>query len=86
MTTAQVEEDDKGILRKIILDQVAEKDCFYRNDSVVVWEANPNSDVLTMYLELFDPKNNNNIKAKRTFLKHKPGDKRNGTRKMSAPF
>ena len=86
VTTASVEQDDERLLSRLILEQIAEKDQFYRNDSIVIWEANPNGDVLTMNLELFDPQNNNSIKAKRKFLRHKPGDKRNGTRKMSAPF
>ena len=86
MTTASVEQDEDGLLSRLILEQIAEKDLQYHYDSIVIWEANPNGDVLTMNLELFDPRNNNSIKAKRKFLRHKPGDKRNGTRKMSAPF
>lgn len=82
VTTVTLEADEEGHFNRMILDQVAEKDQPSCNDSQVIWETN--GDFLTMSLEVYTPRTT--VKAMRKFLKFKPGDKRNGTRKMSAPF
>ena len=82
VTTVSLEENDEGQLTKMILDQIAEKDCSYCNDSQIIWEVN--GDFLTMSMEVYTPKGT--IKSLRKFMKHKPGQNKNGTRKMSAPF
>ena len=82
VTTVGMEPDDDGILHKMILDQVAEKDQRFCNDSTVVWEAH--GDFLTMTCQVAT--NLGIVKAVRKFLRHKPGEKRAGSRKMSAPF
>ena len=76
--------DEDGLFSKMFLEQIAEKDCKYCNDSSVTWEAS--GDFLTMKLEVFSPHDPNvSVKSMRKFIKHKPGDKKTG-RKMSAPF
>ena len=85
VTTVTLEPDEDGQCSKMFLEQIAEKDCKYCNDSSVTWEAN--GDFLTMSLEVFSPHDPTvSVKAVRKFMRHKPGDKRNGSRKMSAPF
>ena len=83
VTTVNLEPDDEGNCSKLILEQIAEKDQRYCNDSNVIWEAN--GDFLTMNLEVYTP--TSTVRAVRKFLRHKPGEKRDATsRKMSAPF
>ena len=82
VTTVGLEPDEDGILYKMVLDQVAEKDQRYCNDSTVVWEAH--GDFLTMTCEVKCVLGT--VRAVRKFLRHKPGEKRAGSRKMSAPF
>lgn len=82
VTTVELEPDEEGILHKMILDQVAEKDQRFCNDSTVIWEAH--GDFLTMTCQVAT--NLGIVKAVRKFLRHKPGEKRAGSRKMSAPF
>ena len=85
VTTVTLEPDEDGQFSKMFLEQIAEKDCKYCNDSSVTWEAN--GDFLTMSLEVFSPHDPTvSVKAVRKFMRFKPGDKRNGSRKMSAPF
>ena len=84
VTTVTLDPDEDGQFSKLVLEQIAEKDCKYCNDSSVTWEAN--GDFLTMSLEVFSPHDPNvSVKSMRKFIRHKPGDKKTG-RKMSAPF
>ena len=85
VTTVTLEPDEDGQFSKMILEQIAEKDCKYCNDSTVTWEAN--GDFLTMSLEVFSPRDPNiSVKAVRKFMRHKANEKRIGARKLSAPF
>ena len=84
VTTVTLDPDEDGQFSKLVLEQIAEKDCKYCNDSSVTWEAN--GDFLTMSLEVFSQHDPDvSVKSMRKFIRHKPGDKKTG-RKMSAPF
>ena len=67
---------------KLILDQVAEKDQSYCNDSTVTYEAQ--GDVLLMTCKVFTARGP--VNAKRKFVRHQAPNKASTSRKMSAPF
>ena len=81
VTTATYEpSEERNILH---LEQIAEKDLFYRNDSTTTWEQM--GDILTMTVHVYTKEGT--VSGIRKFIRHNPNTKNPAnSRKMSAPF
>ena len=68
---------------KIHLEQLADKDLLYCNDSSVSWETS-GGDILTMTCHVYTEKGT--VTGVRKFVRHHPAKQGSTSRKMSAPF
>lgn len=81
VTTVSLEATETG--DKLHLEQIAEKDHIFRNDSTVDWEVN--GDILTM--KIMVKTKEGEVHGCRKFVRHQPKNPLvTKDRKMSAPF